>query len=170
VRSSRRPGRRVRSSRRPARYGRRRRACLALEKNVQPREPPRLANKVLCVQSTLSFATASLHSARRPEGPSKSALGEVGGAQRAERASTDGCHRRSPTCSEGAAVEREEFSAVLAGCAGRAPRNVEFTRAASEFGLASCIRVALRLGANPPAMRLVRGSSCPARQLRFEAL
>jgi hypothetical protein len=36
--------------------------------------------------------------------------GEVGGAQPAKRASTDGCQRRSPTLSEGAAAEREGLS------------------------------------------------------------
>jgi len=34
-------------------------------------------------------------------------LGEVGGAQPAERASTDGCQRLTPTCSEGAGAVAE---------------------------------------------------------------
>ena len=37
------------------------------------------------------------------------ALGEVGGAQRPKAASTDGCHRLTLTCYEGAAAEREGF-------------------------------------------------------------
>jgi len=81
-------------------------------------------------------------------------LGEVGGAQRAERASTDGCQRLTPMCSEGAAAEREGFSAVLAGCAGCAPRNLEFTRGASNGGEASCICGEKRLAANPPSVQL----------------
>jgi len=36
-------------------------------------------------------------------------LREVGGAQPAERASTDGCLRLTSTCSEGAVAEREGF-------------------------------------------------------------
>ncbi len=46
--------------------------------------------------------------ARRAARRASTAL-EVGGAQRAERASTDGCQRRSASCSEGAAAEREGF-------------------------------------------------------------
>ena len=37
------------------------------------------------------------------------ALGEVGGAQRPKAASTDGCHRRAATNSEGAGAERKGF-------------------------------------------------------------
>ena len=49
----------------------------------------------------------------QPEGRARSdkTEGEVGGAQRAERASTDGCQRLTPECSEGAGAV-----ASLAAC------------------------------------------------------
>src|SRR6188768_3005944 len=39
--------------------------------------------------------------------------GEVGGAQPAQPASTDGCHRRSATNSEGAGAERKGFEPLV---------------------------------------------------------
>ena len=47
----------------------------------------------------------------QPEGRARSdkTEGEVGGAQRAQRASTDGCQRLTSSCYEGAGAEREGF-------------------------------------------------------------
>jgi len=76
----------------------------------------------------------------------------------------------SESCSEGAAAERERFLAVLAGCAGCAPRDLEFTRVASECGAASCMSGRVAARCEPSARAGPMTASCPVRYLRFESL